>query len=109
MNSWLLEVLPRNALLISSADAEKLGLRQGDAIAIESPDGKISVKRQGANPRRNKAWRGGACTGVRLQAAGAVRQVIGSTAMTPDKTRSAGVNEAAFAQRRSQQGEVRKA
>ena len=43
LNSWLLEVLPENRILINTADAQKLHIHYGDTITLETPDGKISI------------------------------------------------------------------
>ena len=42
-NDWLMEMKPDNPLLINSATAAKLGLRDGDAIWLESPYAKAKA------------------------------------------------------------------
>jgi anaerobic selenocysteine-containing dehydrogenase len=97
VNSWLLEVLPQNALLINSADARKLGLRQGDAIMIESSDGKVHAQGKAQILGGIRPGVVALARGFGYRQAGAARQLIGNTAISPDKTRSAGINVAALA------------
>jgi anaerobic selenocysteine-containing dehydrogenase len=97
VNSWLLEVLPQNTLLINSVDARKLGLRQGDAIVIDSLDGKVRVQGKAQILGGIRPGVVALARGFGYRQAGAARQVIGNTALSRDKTRSAGVNAAAFA------------
>ncbi|MFH0823451.1 MAG: molybdopterin-dependent oxidoreductase, partial [Pseudomonadota bacterium] len=44
LNSWLLEVMPENRVMINSSDAKRLGIKELDAIVIETPDGKTKLK-----------------------------------------------------------------
>ena len=96
VNSWLLEVLPQNALLMNSVDASKLGLRQGDAIVIESPDGKVRAQGKAQIVGGIRPGVVALARGFGYKQAGAARQVIGSATISQDKTRAAGVNAAAF-------------
>ncbi|HEY6004437.1 MAG TPA: molybdopterin dinucleotide binding domain-containing protein [Anaeromyxobacter sp.] len=46
-NTWLTAVMPEGAVLMSKADADRLGLRSGDAVRISSasnPEGVLDVK-----------------------------------------------------------------
>jgi anaerobic selenocysteine-containing dehydrogenase len=97
VNSWLLEVLPQNALLINKVDADKLALRQGDAIVVESPDGKVRAQCKAQIIAGIRPGVVALARGFGYRQAGAARQLIGNTSSSPDKTRAAGVNAAAFA------------
>ncbi|HMK35334.1 MAG TPA: molybdopterin-dependent oxidoreductase [Desulfomonilaceae bacterium] len=96
INSWLLEILPHNSLLMNSADAGRLKIRQGDAIVIESADGKTRLQ---GNAQVLPGIRPGVVAlarGFGYRQSGAMRQVIGGTSVPPDKTRAAGVNASAL-------------
>lgn len=43
LNSWLLEVLPENRVLINTADAARLRIHYGDTVTVETSDKKTSV------------------------------------------------------------------
>jgi anaerobic selenocysteine-containing dehydrogenase len=96
VNSWLLEVLPRNALLINSRDARKLGLNQGDAITIKSSDEKVRVKGKAQIIPGIRPGVVALARGFGYGQAGASRQIIANTVISPDKTRAAGINAASF-------------
>jgi anaerobic selenocysteine-containing dehydrogenase len=109
LNSWLLEVLPENRLAINSQDARKLGIRQNDAIHVESPDGKIvlSCKAQvlpGIRPGVVALARG-----FGYRQSGVAKQIIDGIATPGDKARGAGVNPAIFASKGAMRVRVRKA
>lgn len=42
LNTWLLEILPKNRLLINTEDAKRLGIDQGASVVIEATDGSKS-------------------------------------------------------------------
>lgn len=43
LNSWLLEIMPQNSVVMNPDDARKLGIRQSDRITLESLDKKITL------------------------------------------------------------------
>ena len=96
LNSWLLETMPENRLIINPIDASSRGLKQGESISVESSDG--SVKRPvriqiapGIRPGVVALANGYGYTG-----AGATPYSIDNTNNFFDKPRSAGVNPSEF-------------
>lgn len=94
INSWLLEVLPENRLLINSEDAVKLNLTRHDTVVVESMDGKIKQKTKmlivpGIRPGVVAVARG-----FGNKQAGATAQVIDGKSIVADQTRGAGLNSA---------------
>lgn len=56
-NYWLLSLLPENFILLSSADAGRLGLRNGDSVKVVSktnPEGEWDLKEAGKYPMVGK-------------------------------------------------------
>ncbi len=43
LNSWLLEVLPENRVLINTGDARKRNISYGNTVTVETPDKKTSL------------------------------------------------------------------
>jgi len=96
INRWLLEVLPENRLVINTADARKLGIKQRDAVTVATADGKIQV------PCRAHVMPGirpgvvALARGFGYGQAGAAPQEIDGKIAPPDKTPAAGINAAAL-------------
>jgi len=92
INSWLLEVLPENKLLINAADASKLHLKQQDTVVVESMDGKTKHNVKilivpGIRPGVVALARG---FGNRQD--GSSPQIIDGNSIPPDWTRGTGLN-----------------
>ena len=92
VNSWLLETLPENKLVISAKDASKHKIKQGDDLFIQTFDGNFSarVKAQvspGIRPGVVAIAKGFGYTG-----SGASVNIIDELKSPEDKPRSAGVN-----------------
>jgi tetrathionate reductase subunit A len=97
LNSWLLEVLPENRLLIGPEDARKRGIADRGEVLIRSVDGKTELKCKaqvlpGIRPGTVALARGFGYT-----RAGAQPYSVGKIAVEPDPTRGAGVNPAGLA------------
>jgi thiosulfate reductase/polysulfide reductase chain A len=43
-NPWLLEIKPDNPMVINPATAQKYGVRDGDAVWVESPHGRVKAR-----------------------------------------------------------------
>jgi len=97
VNSWLLEVLPENRLIMNTADARKLKISQGEAIIVESIDGKKSHKCKAQPMPGIRPGVVALARGFGHRQSGAASQIINGLSTTPDKTRGAGTNAAALA------------
>jgi anaerobic selenocysteine-containing dehydrogenase len=96
INSWLLEVLPENRLLINYSDARKLGIAQGDKVMVEAIG---TSARAECRAHLIPGIRPGVVAlagGFGYQAAGTAPVIIDSASPTSDKTRGKGVNPAAL-------------
>jgi len=100
LNSWLLEVLPENRVMINSADAARLRIRRRAKIVLDSMDGKARVQCTahvipGIRPGVVAvAW------GFGYTQAGARPNTIDGVQHDSDKTRGTGINPARFATQR---------
>jgi thiosulfate reductase / polysulfide reductase chain A len=97
VNSWLMEVLPENRLLINTADARKLGVAQGDKIAVEAIEGGSRAECKAQLVPGIRPGVVALAGGFGYKGAGALPQVIDSASLPADKTRGKGVNAAALA------------
>jgi anaerobic selenocysteine-containing dehydrogenase len=96
INSWLLEVLPENKLLINAADAAKLTISGFDTVLVQSLDGQTQYKTKvlvvpGIRPGVVALARG-----FGNKQSGAAPQMIDGTSIPADLPRAAGINAAAF-------------
>ncbi len=94
LNSWLLEILPENRVMINTADARRLSIQERQEIVLESPDGKTKLR---ARAQIVPGIRPGVLATVRgfgYSQAGATEQLIGKETTAADPTRSAGFNPA---------------
>lgn len=94
VNSWLLEVLPENRLMINPQDARRLGIKNLDRIIIESLDQKNRVQ---AKAQVTPGIRPGVvalANGFGYTQSGAQPQAIDGVSSGADRTRSAGINPA---------------
>lgn len=94
LNSWLLEVLPENRVMINTADARRLGIENLDMVSLETRDGKMRVQCKaqvipGIRPGTVALARGFGYT-----QSGAKAYLIDAAQNPADKTRAAGVNPA---------------
>lgn len=96
VNSWLLEVLPDNRLLINAADAVKLHISGHDTVQVQSLDGKTGYKTKvlvvpGIRPGVVALARG-----FGSKQSGASEQLIDGVQVPPDAPRAVGVNTASL-------------
>ena len=96
VNSWLLEVLPENRLIMNASDALKLKIGQGEDIIVESIDGKASHKCKAQPMPGIRPGVVALARGFGRQQSGVAPQIIDGLSTTPDKTRGAGTNASAF-------------
>jgi len=91
INSWLLEIIPENRLVMNWDDADKRHIRQGDFVTIQSYDGKASfrIRTQLASGIRPGVV--AMAKGFGYQGAGAGASLIDGLS-NQDKTRGAGLN-----------------
>ena len=96
VNSWLLETLPENRLIINPIDASRRGLKQGESVVIESGDGSIksAIRIQIAPGIRPGVV--ALANGFGQKGSGATPYSIDKSNSYFDKPRSAGVNPADF-------------
>ncbi len=96
INSWLLEILPENRLLINTQDARRLGIHQRDHLFVESLDNKLS---QTCRAHVVPGIRPGVVAlagGFGYGRAGAAPEEIDGRTDRPETVRGAGVNSAAM-------------
>jgi anaerobic selenocysteine-containing dehydrogenase len=94
LNSWLLEILPENKLLINSTDARKRNIADREEVMLQSLDGKTKLKCKahvvpGIRPGTVALARGFGYT-----QAGARPYTVGDATIEPEKARGVGVNPA---------------
>lgn len=92
LNSWLLEVLPENRILIGFPDARSLGIRQGQLVEVETLDGAVRVRCRAMIAPGIRQGVVAFARGFGYRGSGAVSQQIDGVATSPDKPRAAGVN-----------------
>lgn len=109
LNSWLLEVLPRNGLAINPQDARKLGIRQGDSISVESAHGKTVLKCTAQVLPGIRPGVVALARGFGYKQSGVARQIIDGASTWDDKTRGAGVNPAVLTSQGATKVRVKKA
>ncbi len=97
INSWLLEVIPQNRLVINSQDAAKLRIVQGGTVSVETIDGKASLQCKAQVMPGIRPGVVALAKGFGYGQAGVARQIINGTATSEDKTRGAGVNPSTLA------------
>ncbi|MBM3298341.1 MAG: molybdopterin-dependent oxidoreductase [Deltaproteobacteria bacterium] len=97
LNSWLLEILPENRLLMNSKDARKLSIRQYEKVTVQSGDG---TARTECKVQLMPGIRPGVVAfarGFGYRELGARPQTIDNITTPPDKPRGVGVNPDAIA------------
>jgi len=104
VNSWLLEILPENRLLVNASDARMLKIGQGDKVVVEALEQKTRVECRaqvipGIRPGVVALARGFGSRGL-----GAAPYTIDGVTSVADKTRAAGVNVSSLT---SQAGSVK--
>ncbi|MEW6531765.1 MAG: molybdopterin-dependent oxidoreductase [Thermodesulfobacteriota bacterium] len=92
INSWLLEVLPENRLMINPQDARRLGIKDLDRIVIESLDQKTRVQGKAQVTPGIRPGVVAIANGFGYTQSGAQVRTIDGTPSTADKTRAAGIN-----------------
>jgi anaerobic selenocysteine-containing dehydrogenase len=98
INSWLLEVLPENRLLINPQDARRIGIRQRDLLFVESLDGKLAQTCRGHVVPGIRPGVVALARGFGYGRAGASPEEIDGRTNPPEKPRGAGINTAALTQ-----------
>ncbi|MGC8602921.1 MAG: molybdopterin-dependent oxidoreductase [Desulfomonilaceae bacterium] len=96
INSWLLEIIPENKLVINPIDASKQQIKQGDNLIIETPDGKISARIKAQVSPGIKPGVVALAEGFGYIGSGALSNTIDDLKSLEDNTRAAGVNSAKF-------------
>ncbi|MGC8657504.1 MAG: molybdopterin-dependent oxidoreductase [Desulfomonilaceae bacterium] len=96
INSWLLETLPENRLIISPSDASSRNIKQGDNVFIETLDGKISANIKAMVSPGIKPGVVAMAAGFGYTGSGACSNIIDDLKSSEDVTRSAGVNSSKF-------------
>ena len=97
VNSWLMEVLPENRLLINYADARKLGITQGDKVVVEAIGGGTRAECKAQLVPGIRPGVVALAGGFGYKGSGALPQIIDSASLPADKTRGKGINAAVFA------------
>jgi anaerobic selenocysteine-containing dehydrogenase len=91
INSWLLEIIPENRLVMNWDDAKKRHIRQGDYVTIQSYDDKVSFKIKAQLAPGIRPGVVAMAKGFGYRGSGAVTNVIDGVS-NHDKTRGAGLN-----------------
>lgn len=94
LNSWLLEVLPENRVLINSADARRLGIVNLDVVSLETLDGKTSVHCKAQVIPGIRPGTVALARGFGYKQSGAHAYLIDAERAAADKTRGGGCNPA---------------
>ena len=92
LNSWLLEVLPENRLIISTQDARANGIHQGDPVTVKTVDGKSVFKSSAQIMPGIRTGVVALARGFGYRESGVTPQSIDGIATGTDPTRGAGVN-----------------
>jgi anaerobic selenocysteine-containing dehydrogenase len=94
LNSWLLEILPWNSLLINTQDARTLGIHQQERVVVETVDGTTRAQCRAMVVPGIRPGVVALARGFGYRGSGAILQKIAGTALVPDEPRGAGVNPA---------------
>ncbi|MCX5872474.1 MAG: molybdopterin-dependent oxidoreductase [Deltaproteobacteria bacterium] len=96
INSWLLETLPENKLIINPRDATKRKIKQGDELIVQTTDGKVTthIKAQVAPGIRPGIV--AIAKGFGYKGSGAIVNTIDTLKSKSDRTRGAGINTEMF-------------
>ncbi len=92
INSWLLEVLSENRLIINNSDAKRLGVGKFDKVLVQTSDGKTQAECSAHIMPGIRPGVVALAQGFGYRQAGAMRQIINGASRSADKTRGAGVN-----------------
>ena len=96
INSWLLETLPENRLIINPSDASSRKIKQGDNLIVQTSDGKISSHIMALVSPGIKPGVVAMAGGFGYTGSGASSNRIDNLKSGEDVTRSAGVNPSKF-------------
>lgn len=94
LNSWLLEILPENKLLINSTDARKRNIADREEVMLQSLDGKTKLKCKAQVVPGIRPGTVALARGFGYTQAGARPYTIGDATTEPEKARGVGVNPA---------------
>jgi anaerobic selenocysteine-containing dehydrogenase len=94
LNSWLLEVLPENRVMINSSDAAKLKIKSRDRIVVESLDEKTRVQCTAQVVPGLRPGVVAVAWGFGYTQAGVKPRIIDGKPGEVDKTRGTGINPA---------------
>jgi anaerobic selenocysteine-containing dehydrogenase len=92
LNSWLLEVLPENRVMINNSDARKLNLHQGDNVVIEAAEGTTKLECRAMIAPGIRPGVIALANGFGYKQAGAAPFTVDNVSSGEDLTRAAGVN-----------------
>ncbi len=94
LNSWLLEVLPENRLLINYEDARRIGVKNLDLVTVKSADTGISVTCTAQVAPGIKQGVTAMARGFGYAQSGAAAQIVDGVRTQTSPPRGAGVNTA---------------
>ncbi|MEI8182692.1 MAG: molybdopterin-dependent oxidoreductase [Desulfomonile sp.] len=97
VNTWLLEVLPDNRLIINSADARKRGISQGEKVVVEDVLARVRVECRAHVVPGIRPGVVALARGFGNRQSGTVATLIDGISVLPEKARGAGVNTMSFA------------
>jgi anaerobic selenocysteine-containing dehydrogenase len=97
INSWLLEILPENRLVINPQDAARRKIKQGAELILQTSDSKASAKARAFVAPGIRPGVVALANGFGYQGSGSVQNSIDAFQIPVDKTRGTGVNPAVFA------------
>ena len=89
-------MLPENRLLIATEDAQKLGVKDRSIVAVESLDGKTSLKISAQVIPGLRPGVVAMASGFGYTQSGAGAQDVDGVTRKPDKPRAAGINPSLF-------------
>ncbi|MGO8881985.1 MAG: molybdopterin-dependent oxidoreductase [Desulfomonilaceae bacterium] len=96
VNSWLLEILPENKLVINPADASERKIKQGDDLFIQTFDGNFSARIKAQVSPGIRPGVVAIAKGFGYKGSGASVNIIDELKSSEDKPRSAGINPGEF-------------
>jgi len=92
LNSWLLEVLPENRIMINSRDAKKLGIENLADVVVESHDGKTGLRCKAQVVPGIRPGVAALARGFGYTQSGAKAQIVDGRATDSSGPRGAGIN-----------------
>ncbi|MFA6221872.1 MAG: molybdopterin-dependent oxidoreductase [Desulfomonilaceae bacterium] len=96
INSWLLEILPENRLVINPQDAAKLKIKQGAELIVQTSVSKASARVRAFVAPGIRPGVVALANGFGYKGSGSVQNSIDALQTPVDKTRGIGANPAVF-------------